>query len=73
MFRGDDTYGGAGLLNLPPGSKDAQVFEQFARQAAAQGTAPSKFVSLHDFSGVVVGKIIVYILMHVVVLLLPVI
>ncbi|XP_066398793.1 non-specific lipid transfer protein GPI-anchored 14-like isoform X1 [Miscanthus floridulus] len=29
------------LLNLPPDSKDAQVFEQFAKQAAAQGSAPS--------------------------------
>jgi hypothetical protein len=47
LFRGgDDT---AGLLNLPPDSKDAQVFEQFAKQAAAQGSAPSKFISLHDF------------------------
>ncbi|CAD6220680.1 unnamed protein product [Miscanthus lutarioriparius] len=29
------------LLNLPPDSKDAQVFEQYAKQAAAQGSAPS--------------------------------
>ncbi|XP_066398794.1 non-specific lipid transfer protein GPI-anchored 14-like isoform X2 [Miscanthus floridulus] len=29
------------LLNLPPDSKDAQVFEQFAKQAAAQGSAPT--------------------------------
>uniref|UniRef100_A0A0A9BNL8 Bifunctional inhibitor/plant lipid transfer protein/seed storage helical domain-containing protein n=1 Tax=Arundo donax TaxID=35708 RepID=A0A0A9BNL8_ARUDO len=26
------------LLNLPPNSKDAQVFEQYAKQEAAQGT-----------------------------------
>lgn len=50
LFRGggdgDDT---AGLLNLPPDSKDAQVFEQYAKQAAAaQGGAPGKFHVLHS-------------------------
>ena len=29
----------AGLLNLAPNSKEVQVFEQYAKQAAAQGTA----------------------------------
>uniref|UniRef100_A0A0Q3VKX5 Bifunctional inhibitor/plant lipid transfer protein/seed storage helical domain-containing protein n=3 Tax=Setaria TaxID=4554 RepID=A0A0Q3VKX5_SETIT len=29
------------LLNLAPNSKEAQVFEQYAKQAAAQGTTPS--------------------------------
>ncbi|KAG2632354.1 non-specific lipid transfer protein GPI-anchored 14-like [Panicum virgatum] len=29
------------LLNLAPNSKEGQVFEQYAKQAAAQGTAPS--------------------------------
>ncbi|RLM84966.1 protein YLS3-like [Panicum miliaceum] len=29
------------LLNLAPNSKEAQVFEQYAKHAAAQGTAPS--------------------------------
>ncbi|OEL18253.1 Protein YLS3 [Dichanthelium oligosanthes] len=29
------------LLNLDPNSKEAQVFEQYAKQAAAQGAAPS--------------------------------
>lgn len=31
----------AGLLNLAPNSKEAQVFEQYAKQAAAQGTTAS--------------------------------
>jgi hypothetical protein len=31
----------AGLLNLPPNSKDAQIFEQFAKQQAAMQGSPS--------------------------------
>jgi preprotein translocase subunit SecB len=34
-----------GLLNLPPNSKDAQVFEQFAKQQAAAQSSPSEFCS----------------------------
>jgi hypothetical protein len=37
----------AGLLNLAPNSKEAQVFEQYAKQAAAQGTAPSGTGQFH--------------------------
>uniref|UniRef100_A0ACD5UNZ4 Uncharacterized protein n=1 Tax=Avena sativa TaxID=4498 RepID=A0ACD5UNZ4_AVESA len=33
------------LLNLPPTPKDAQVFEQFAKQLAAQNNSSSEFSS----------------------------
>nr|TKW31029.1 hypothetical protein SEVIR_2G078200v2 [Setaria viridis] len=35
------------LLNLAPNSKEAQVFEQYAKQAAAQGTTPSATGQFH--------------------------
>jgi len=40
----------AGLLNLAPNSKEAQVFEQYAKQAAAQGTVPGGTGQFHHRS-----------------------
>jgi len=38
------------LLNLAPNSKEAQVFEQYAKQAAAQGTVPGGTGQFHHRS-----------------------